>query len=102
MFESMYRTFIVMAMRMCNVTIGTMRAILIVQGKKYLAGMAGFFELLVWVFANRFIFQHLDNYANLLGYAMGFGLGNVLGIALEHKIGLSYIPLKIISKYFTL
>ena len=32
---------------------------------------------------------------------MGFGLGNVLGIALEHKIGFGYIQLNIISKHFT-
>ena len=57
--------------------------------------------MLIWVFAIRFIFQHLDNYANLFGYAMGFGLGNVLGIALEHKIGFGYIQLNIISKHFT-
>jgi len=101
MFETVYGAFIIMLMRMCDVSIGTMRTILIVQGKKYLAGMAGFFEVLIWVFAIRFIFQHLDNYANLFGYAMGFGLGNVLGIALEHKIGFGYIQLNIISKHFT-
>ncbi|MDO8548603.1 MAG: DUF5698 domain-containing protein [Ignavibacteria bacterium] len=101
MFETVYGAFIIMLMRMCDVSIGTMRTILIVQGKKYLAGMAGFFEVLIWVFAIRFIFQHLDNYANLFGYALGFGLGNILGIALEHKIGFGYIQLNIISKHFT-
>jgi len=101
MFETIYGALIIMLMRMCDVSIGTMRTILIVQGKKYLAGTAGFFEVLIWVFAIRFIFQHLDNYANLFGYALGFGLGNILGIALEHKIGFGYIQLNIISKYFT-
>ena len=101
MFETIYGAFIIMFMRMCDVSIGTMRTILIVQGKKYLAGLTGFVEVLIWVFAIRFIFQHLDNYANLFGYALGFGLGNILGIALEHKIGFGYIQLNVISKHFT-
>ncbi len=101
MFETVYGSLIIMGMRICDVSIGTMRTILIVQGKKYLAGAAGFCEVLIWVFAIRFIFEHLDNYANLFGYALGFGLGNILGIALENKIGFGYIQLNIISKYFT-
>lgn len=101
MFDILFGAFLIMLMRICDVSIGTMRTILIVQGKKYLAGIAGFIEVLIWVFAIRFIFQHLDNYANLIGYAAGFGLGNIIGIALEHKIGLGFIQLNIISKFYT-
>jgi uncharacterized protein YebE (UPF0316 family) len=78
-----------------------MRLILIVQGKKYLAGVAGFFEVLIWIFAIRIIFQHLDNYLNLLGYATGFGLGNIIGITIEQKIGFGFVQLSIISKHYT-
>ena len=101
MFETISGAFIIMFMRVCDVSIGTMRTILIVQGKKYFAGTAGFFEVLIWVFAIRFIFQHLDNYANLFGYAAGFAMGNILGIALEQKIGFGFIQLNIISKHYT-
>ena len=62
---------LIMMMRICDVTIGTFRTILIVQGRKLLAGTAGFFEVLIWVFAIRFVFQHLDNLANFFGYAVG-------------------------------
>lgn len=91
----------IMTMRICDVSIGTVRTILVVQGRKYLAGVTGFIEVLIWVFAIRFIFQHLDNTANLFGYALGFGLGNILGVSIEQKIGLGYVQLNIISKYFT-
>ena len=90
-----------MGMRICDVSIDTMRLILIVQGKKYKAGVAGFFEVLIWIFAIRFIFQHLDNYLNLLGYATGFGLGNIIGITIEQKIGFGFVQLSIISRHFT-
>lgn len=100
MVEIIFGAFIIMLMRICDVTIGTFRTILIVQGRKLLAGTAGFFEVLIWVFAIRFVFQHLDNFANFFGYALGFGLGNVLGITLEQKVGLGYVQFNIISRLY--
>jgi uncharacterized protein YebE (UPF0316 family) len=99
--EAILGALLILCMRVCDVTIGTIRTILVVQGKKYLAGAAGFIEVLIWVFAIRFIMQHLDNILNLFGYAVGFGLGNVLGITLEQKIGLGFVQLNIISRHFT-
>jgi len=91
---------LIMCMRICDVTIGTFRTILIVQGRKALAGIAGFFEVMIWILAIRSVFQHLDNPYNLVGYATGFAIGNVLGITLEQKIGLGYSQLTIISRMF--
>ncbi len=91
---------IIAGMRICDVTLDTIRVINVVQGKKYSSGIIGFFEVLIWIFAIRFVFQHLDNIANLFGYATGYGLGNILGVAIEQKIGLGYIQLNIISLHY--
>ena len=101
MFETIAGSFLIMLMRICDVSIGTMRTIFVVQGRKYYAGFAGMIEVLIWVFAIRFIFQHLDYIPNLFGYAIGFGLGNILGITIEQKIGLGYVQLNVISKFLT-
>jgi len=101
MFDGVYGPIIIMVLRICDVTIGTFRTILVVQGRRYLAGLAGFFEVLIWVFAIRIVFQHLDNVSNMFGYAIGFSLGNVLGITLEQKVGLGYLQVTIISKFLT-
>jgi len=101
MFEIFFGAFLIMCMRICDVTIGTFRTILVVQGKKYFAGLAGFFEVLIWVFAIRYIMQNLDVIPNLFGYATGFAIGNILGITLEQKIGLGFAQLTVISKYYT-
>jgi uncharacterized protein YebE (UPF0316 family) len=92
---------LIAVMRICDVSIGTMRTIFVVQGKKYFAGFAGFFEVLIWIFAMRFIMQHLDHIPNLFGYAAGFALGNIIGISIEQKIGLGYIQLNVISRHYT-
>lgn len=99
--ENVLTALLIMLMRICDVTFGTMRTILVIQGRKFLAGATGFFEVLIWIFAIRFVMQNLENLINLFGYATGFALGNILGIALEQKIGLGYVQLNIISKHYT-
>jgi len=42
----------------------------------------------------------MDNDLNLLGYAAGFGIGNILGITLEQKVALGYVQINIISRHF--
>lgn len=101
MLETISGALLIMLMRICDVSIGTMRTIMVVQGRKYLAALIGFFEVLIWVFAIRFVMQELDNIINLFGYAGGFAMGNILGITLEQKIGLGYVQLNIISRHFT-
>jgi uncharacterized protein YebE (UPF0316 family) len=94
--------FLIMCMRICDVTIGTFRTIMVVQGRKYQAAFAGFFEVLIWIFAMRYIVQHMDNIYNLIGYATGYALGNISGITLEQRVALGYVQVTIVSKHRTL
>lgn len=82
MIEIIGGALLIAAMRICDVSLDTIRVILVVQGKKYSAGIVGFFEVLIWVFAIRFVFQHLDVIPNLVGYAFGFAMGNIIGITI--------------------
>jgi len=93
--------FLIACMRICDVTLDTIRVILVVQGRKYLAGLVGFFEVLIWIFVIRYIMQHMDVLLNLFGYATGFGLGNIIGVTIEQKIGLGFVQLNIISRHAT-
>jgi len=92
---------IIMLMRICDVTLGTFRTILVVQGKKYYAALTGFFEVLIWIFAMRYIVEHMDNTVNLIGYALGFALGNIMGITLEQKVALGFSQINIVSLHHT-
>ncbi len=101
MIDIIFGALLIALMRMSDVTIGTFRTILVVQGKKYFAGLAGFFEVLIWIFAMRFIVNNMDETLNLFAYATGFGIGNILGITLEEKVALGYVQINIISKRFS-
>ena len=101
MIEVIGGALLIACMRICDVSLDTIRVILVVQGKKYFAGIVGFFEVLIWVFAIRYVFQHLDVIPNLFGYATGFALGNIIGISIEQKIGFGFVQLNIISLHHT-
>lgn len=96
--EILASAFIIMILRVFDVTLGTLRTILVVQSKKYNAGFVGFTEVLIWIFAMKYIVEHMDNVLNLFGYAVGFGLGTILGVTIEHKFGIGFIQVNIISK----
>lgn len=96
--EILISAFIIMLLRICDVTLGTLRTIFIIQLKKYNAGLIGFVEVLIWIFAMRYIVEHMDNILNLFGYATGFGLGTIIGITIEQKIGFGFIQVNIFSK----
>lgn len=101
MIETLGGALLIAFLRICDVTIGTFRTIMVVQSRKYQAALAGFFEVLIWISAMRYIVQHMDNLYNLLGYAVGFALGNILGISLEQKVALGYVQVNIISPHKT-
>jgi uncharacterized protein YebE (UPF0316 family) len=101
MFDVILGGVLIMLMRVADVTLGTFRTIMVVNAKRYHAAIIGFFEVLIWIFAMRYIVQHLDQTVNLFGYAVGFGLGNLLGVTLEEKVALGYVQLNIISRHFT-
>ena len=71
---------LIMCLRIIDVSLGTIRMLMTVQGKKYIAGMIGFFEVTIWVVAIRHIMQNLDNVFNIFGYSSGFALGTIIGI----------------------
>lgn len=84
--------------RVCDVTIGTVRIIFVSRGKKYLAPLLGFFEVLIWILAISRIMQNLDNYVNYIAYAGGFAAGNFMGLILEEKIAMGVMIVRIITQ----
>ncbi len=89
-----------MCLRIIDVSIGTIRTLFTVQGRKFQAGALGFVEVTIWVFAIRHIMLHLDNIFNIFGYSTGFAFGTIIGITMEQKLGTGFNQLYVISMYF--
>jgi uncharacterized protein YebE (UPF0316 family) len=84
-------------LRLIDVSLGTLRMLMTMRGRKPQAWVLGFFQALVFVFAIQAVIANLDNWLNLVGYASGFATGNVLGMWLEERIALGYTHLNVIS-----
>jgi uncharacterized protein YebE (UPF0316 family) len=83
--------------RICDVSIGTLRIIFVSKGKKNIAPILGFFEVLIWIIAISKIMQNLDNYINYVAYAAGFATGNFVGMIIEEKLALGIQMIRVFA-----
>lgn len=84
--------------RLIDVTIGTLRIIMVSKGQKSWAPILGFFEVLIWLIAISKIFQNLDNWICYVTYAAGFATGNYIGLLLEEKLAVGIVKIQIITR----
>ena len=82
--------------RICDVTIGTARVIFVTRGYKYMAAMAGFFEVLIWIVVIGQVMQNLSNPVCYIAYAAGFATGNYVGIRLAEKMSLGFVLVRVL------
>jgi uncharacterized protein YebE (UPF0316 family) len=90
--------FLIFLARIIDVTIGTIRIVMVAKGQKMWAPILGFFEILVWLLAISRIFENLDNWLCYLGYASGFATGNYIGLKLEEKLAMGIVKIQIITR----
>jgi uncharacterized protein YebE (UPF0316 family) len=89
--------FLIFIARIIDVTIGTVRIVMVSKGQKFWAPILGFFEILIWLLAISRIFENLDNWTCYLGYALGYATGNYLGLRLEEKLAMGIVKIQIIT-----
>ena len=83
--------------RVMDVALGTIRIIFVTRGRKFLATMLGFFEVIVWTLAIGQIMQNLTNITYYFAYASGFAMGNYVGIYIEEKLAIGTLAVRIIT-----
>lgn len=83
--------------RVTDVSIGTIRVILLTREKKGIAASLGFLEVLLWVVVITQVIKNLNNVFCYLAYAGGFATGTFIGMILEEKLAIGFSLLRIIS-----
>jgi uncharacterized protein YebE (UPF0316 family) len=83
--------------RICDVSIGTMRIIFVSKGKRNIAPILGFFEVLIWITAISKIMENLDHYVNFIAYAAGFATGNFVGMIIEEKLAMGILMIRVFA-----
>lgn len=83
--------------RIIDVSLGTIRTILIIRGDRYIAAGIGFFEILVYVLALGRVINALEEPLRLFLYCTGFATGVIVGSWVEERMALGYRGLQVIT-----
>lgn len=84
--------------RMSDVTLATLRNILLSKSVKYIVPFIGFIEVLIWLLAISQIMKNLHNPICFLAYATGYSLGIFFGIKIEERLALGLQVMRIITQ----
>lgn len=97
-FDYVILPVLILMARVVDVSLDTIRVIMVAKGYRNLAPFVGFFQSLIWLITITRIMANLDNWFTYLGYAGGFGLGTYVGMILEGKLALGYELVRVITK----
>lgn len=90
---------IVFFARIADVSIGTVRTIITVQGRTFIAFILALFEITIWILVASTVINQVKEYPLLIAfYAFGYATGNVVGIWVEKKLAFGIIVLKILTR----
>lgn len=85
-----YQLLFIFLARIIDVSLGTVRMILVIRGDRLLASIIGFFEILVYTVALGMVVGSLDDPLKLTVFCLGFALGVFCGSVLEERLALGY------------
>lgn len=79
------------------VSLMTVRMILTLKGRKYIAAFVSMFEVVIYIVGLGLVLDNLNEIQNLVAYAIGYGTGLVIGSVIEEKLALGYITVNVVS-----
>lgn len=90
--------FILIA-KIVEVSLMTVRVVLITKGERKIGALIAFFEVSIWVTLVSTVLSNVtEDPLKVVVYALGFSLGNYLGSRIEEKIGIGLSEVQIIVK----
>ena len=89
---------LIFLLRVGDVSLSTLRILLAMRNQKVLVPLIGVCEVTIWIFAVGNAIRHLDSPWHVLGYALGFATGSIVGMLIEEKLAIGLATMQIISR----
>ncbi len=67
------------------------------NSRKYVATILGFFEAAIWLMAISQIFQNLGGWQTFLAYAGGYAMGIFVGMMIEERLAIGNVVVRVIT-----
>ena len=90
--------FMIFIARILDVTLGTVRIIMVSHSKRLQASLLGFFEVIIWLVTISQVLQNLSGIVSYIAYGAGFAAGNFIGISIENRLALGMQAIQVITE----
>lgn len=88
---------IIFVAKVIEVSLATIRIVLITKGEKIIGCIIGFFEVLLWVGVAGTVLTNLtSDPLKIVAYALGFVCGVFIGSTIEQKLGIGNLTIMIV------
>lgn len=85
----MWMYIFIFVAKLVEVSLATVRNVLINRGEKIKGAAIGFFEVLIWVYVvSNVITNVTEDFTKVIVYCFAFALGNYVGVTLESKLAI--------------
>lgn len=84
-------------LRLLDQTLGTLRTLYVNKGKPTFGAALGFVESAIWVVAISQVIRDLSDPFLVVGYALGFASGTIVGSYIESTIAIGDVVIRIFS-----
>ena len=93
-----YVALVIFSLRVVGSAITTVRTLLVMRGRRWVAAILGFIEALIFALTIGAVVSNLSNIWNLIAYCLGFAAGQFVGMWLEDRMALGFASLRIVSR----
>lgn len=95
--DSILSGLLIFTLRMTDISLYTLRIMMVVRGRKGLAWIFAVFQSFTYVFSITVVLRDLNNPIKIIGYAAGFATGLIVGMTLEKRLAIGLTHFRIIS-----
>lgn len=88
---------LIFVLQAADITVGTLRVVMLVRGHRLAAGGLALLESLVWVYAAGQVLTDPANPIEVAAYVTGFAAGTMLGVTVERWLALGKTLLRIVA-----
>jgi uncharacterized protein YebE (UPF0316 family) len=85
----------ILVLQLIYVPTFTLRTIMLVKGYTLNASILGFVESIIYVFGLSLVFNGDQNFMAMMVYAIGFGVGILIGSKIEQELAIGYTTIQV-------
>lgn len=95
--ELFLSALLIFSLRVADQTLGSMRIVMLIAGRRSLAGLLGFFESMLWLLATAQVVTNIDSPVKIVAFAGGFATGTMLGGTIERWLALGKSLIRVVA-----